>query len=143
QLTASLSLNNQHPFSDEAHHRLCNNYSNDHLSAPVNINGQQRRSLPDIFYLTLVNAAESFGTSPFQPVGSKSIFLPVSYNPHQQFRSIPEIHDYPYHNDPMANELCSHDYEECLPSFSNELLTPTECERHKSKQEEALESTSR
>ncbi|CAG8755992.1 27072_t:CDS:2 [Gigaspora margarita] len=155
QLTASLSLNDQHPFSDEAHHhRLRNNYSNDHLSAPVNINGQQRRSLPDIFHLTPVNAAESFGTSPFQPVGSKSIFLPVSYisdsgllsptiNPHQQLHSIPEIHDYPHHNDPMADELCGHDYEECLPSSLNELLTPTERERRKSKQEEASESTSR
>ncbi|CAG8512540.1 15877_t:CDS:2, partial [Dentiscutata heterogama] len=80
QLTASLNLNDQHPFSDEIHptHRLRNNYSNDHLSAPMNINGQQRRSLPDIFHLTPVNAAESFGTSPFQPAGSKSIFLPVS-----------------------------------------------------------------
>ncbi|CAG8751756.1 22125_t:CDS:1 [Dentiscutata erythropus] len=156
QLTASLNLNDQHPFSDEIHptHRLRNNYSNDHLSAPMNINGQQRRSLPDIFHLP-VNAAESFGTSPFQPAGSKSIFLPVSsyisdsgflspaITPHQQLHSIPEIHDYSHHNDPMADELCGHDYEECLPSSLNELLTPTERERRKSKQEEATESSAR
>ncbi|CAG8534429.1 810_t:CDS:2 [Cetraspora pellucida] len=156
QLTASLSLNDQHHFSDETHatHRLRNNYSNDHLSAPVNINGQQRRSLPDIFHLNPVNAADSFGTSPFQPAGSKSIFLPVSYvsdsgllsptiNPHQQLHSIPEIHDYSHHNEPIGDELCGYDFEEYIPSSLNELLTPTERERRKSKQEEASESTSR
>uniref|UniRef100_A0A1D1YIN2 Protein cps3 n=1 Tax=Anthurium amnicola TaxID=1678845 RepID=A0A1D1YIN2_9ARAE len=54
QLTAS--LNDPSAYSDENHTapRLRNintNLSNDHLSAPININGQQRRSLPDIFHL--------------------------------------------------------------------------------------------
>lgn len=140
QLTAS--LNDYHPFPDENNstNRLRNvaaNFNNDRLSAPVNIQGHQRRSLPDIFGL------DTFGTSPFQPAGAKSLFLPVSYvsdsgvlspttSQHQQLHSIPE---YQQHDDSLVDELCNYDYEELLPSSLNELLTPTERERRRSRQE--------
>src|SRR5581483_1634817 len=98
QLTASLN-----DFADEnTAPRLRNintNFSNDHLTAPININGQQRSSLPDIYHFAASmnnnnnhngnhngnhnnnnNTAEPFGTSPFHTPGSKSIFLPpMSY----------------------------------------------------------------
>ncbi|CAG8602325.1 10392_t:CDS:2, partial [Diversispora eburnea] len=140
QLTAS--LNDYNPFSDESNssNRLRNvaaSFNNDRLSAPVNIQGQQRRSLPDIFGL------ETFGTSPFQPAGTKSLFFPVSYvsdsgalspttNPHQQLHSIPE---YQQHDESLVDELCNYDYEEYIPASLRDLLTPTERERRRSRQE--------
>ncbi|CAG8684761.1 4535_t:CDS:2, partial [Acaulospora morrowiae] len=143
QLTAS--LNEHNPFSDEnsTAPRLRNAPTNfnDHLSAPVNINGQQRRSLPDIF------AFDNFsGTSPFQSGGTKSLFLPVSDNGmlspttnSHQLQSIPEIHDYQHHDETLVDELNAFDYEEFLPSSLNELLTPMERERRRSRQEEERE----
>ncbi|RHZ78258.1 hypothetical protein Glove_166g283 [Diversispora epigaea] len=140
QLTAS--LNDYNPFSDESNssNRLRNvaaSFNNDRLSAPVNIQGPQRRSLPDIFGL------DTFGTSPFQPAGTKSLFFPVSYvsdsgalspttNPHQQLHSIPE---YQQHDESLVDELCNYDYEEYLPASLRDLLTPTERERRRSRQE--------
>ncbi|CAG8589031.1 11495_t:CDS:2, partial [Acaulospora colombiana] len=142
QLTAS--LNEHHPFSDEnsTAPRMRNIPTNfgDHLSAPVNINGQQRRSLPDIF------AFENFSGASFQAGGAKSLFLPVSDNGmlspttnSHQLQSIPEIHDYSQHEETIVDELNTYDYEEFLPSSLNELLIPIERERRRSRQEEERE----
>ncbi|GBB98288.1 hypothetical protein RclHR1_03190020 [Rhizophagus clarus] len=171
QLTAS--LNDPSAYSDENHTapRLRNintNFNNDHLTAPININGQQRRSLPDIFHLggplnnnssnnnhnnhNHNNTAESFGTSPFHNPGSKSIFLPLSYvsdsgmlsptaNSHQHLHSIPELHDYSH--DTVFDDFGAYEYEEFIPSSLNDLLTPTERERRRSRQEESSELSPR
>ncbi|RIA85623.1 hypothetical protein C1645_879166 [Glomus cerebriforme] len=174
QLTASLN-DPSSAFSDENHTapRLRNintNFSNDHLSTPINITGQQRRSLPDIFHLGVSmnnnnnnnnhnsnsnhnNTAESFGTSPFHTPGSKSIFLPLSYvsdsgmlsptaNPHQHLHSIPELHDYSHHEDTVLDDFGAYEYEEFIPSSLNDLLTPTERERRRSRQEELFSELS-
>ncbi|CAB4377336.1 unnamed protein product [Rhizophagus irregularis] len=175
QLTAS--LNDPSAYSDENHtaprlRNINNSFSNDHLTAPININGQQRRSLPDIFHLggpmnhnnnnhnhnnnnhnnnNHNNTAESFGTSPFHNPNSKSIFLPLSYvsdsgllsptaNSHH-LHSIPELHDYSH--DTVFDDFGAYEYEEFIPSSLNDLLTPTERERRRSRQEETSELSPR
>jgi hypothetical protein len=167
QLTAS--LNDPSAFADENHtaprlRNINSNFNNDHLSAPINISGQQRRSLPDIFHLGPINnnnsnnnnnnTVESFGTSPFHNPGSKSIFLPpLSYvsdsgllsptsNPHH-LHSIPELHDYSHHEDTILDDYTTYEYEEFLPSSLTDLLTPTERERRRSRQEEHSEISPR
>ncbi|CAI2183931.1 10837_t:CDS:2 [Funneliformis geosporum] len=80
----------------------------------------------------------------------KSIFLPLSYvsesgmlsptaNTHQHLHSIPELHDYSHHEETIFDEFVAYDYEELLPSSLNDLLTPTERERRRSRQEESSE----
>ncbi|CAG8486777.1 15621_t:CDS:2 [Funneliformis mosseae] len=84
----------------------------------------------------------------------KSIFLPLSYvsdsgmlsptaNTHQHLHSIPELHDYPHHEEAIFEDFSAYEYEELLPSSLNDLLTPTERERRRSRQEESSEISPR
>ncbi|CAJ0766447.1 16371_t:CDS:2 [Entrophospora sp. SA101] len=117
-----------------------NGNDNNHLSAPININFQQRRSLPDI---SQPSHLDPFSTSPYQSnVRTKGSFLPFSSysesgilsptsSSFQQLHSIPEDQ-----SSPLIDDV---DYEEFIPSSLNDLLTPDERKRRRSRQEETLE----
>nr|CAG8564256.1 11416_t:CDS:2 [Entrophospora candida] len=136
-----------------------NGNDNNHLSAPININFQQRRSLPDI---SQPSPMDPFSTSPYQSnVRTKGSFLPFSSysesgilsptsSSFQQLHSIPEdrhVHnnnsfntssylDQNIQSSPLIDDV---DYEEFIPSSLNDLLTPDERKRRRSRQEETLE----
>ncbi|CAG8518464.1 703_t:CDS:2 [Paraglomus occultum] len=137
QLTASLSsypedMNVRTPVSPQF---------GDHLTAPMQIHAH-RRSLPDIFRYP----QEAYGTSPYQL--SKPHYIPVSMTPENNLlsptmngplQSIPE--NCAQHDDVVDdNTLFEYDF---LPSSLNDLLTPLERERRRSRQEETFETSRR